>query len=127
MLQELKPGLTGTAETVVRETNTALAMGSGSLNVFATPSMIALMEQAACNAVAACLDEESTSVGTLVNITHGAATSMGKKVTATATLTAVEGRKLVFEITAADEDKQIGKGTHERFIVNKEKFMAKLG
>lgn len=127
MLQELKPGLTGTAETVVRETNTALAMGSGSLYVFATPCMIALMEQAACNAVAACLDEESTSVGTLVNITHNAATGMGKAVTATATLTAVEGRKLVFEITAADEDKQIGKGTHERFIVNKEKFMAKLG
>lgn len=127
MLQELKPGLTGTAETVVRETNTALAMGSGSLHVFATPSMIALMEQAACNAVAACLDEESTSVGTFVNITHDAATGMGKKVTAKATLTAVKGRKLVFEITAADEDKQIGKGTHERFIVNKEKFMAKLG
>lgn len=127
MLQELKPGLAGTAETVVRETNTALAMGSGSLHVFATPGMIALMEQAACNAVAACLDEESTSVGTLVNITHNAATGMGQKVTATATLTAVEGRKLVFEITAADEDKQIGKGTHERFIVNKEKFMAKLG
>ena len=126
-MPELKPGLTGTAETVVRETNTALAMGSGSLHVFATPSMIALMEQAACNAVAACLDEESTSVGTLVNITHDAATGMGKKVTTTATLTAVEGRKLVFEITAADEDKQIGKGTHERFIVNKEKFMAKLG
>ncbi len=127
MLQELKPGLTGTAETVVRETNTALAMGSGSLHVFATPSMIALMEQAACNAVAACLDEESTSVGTLVNITHDAATGMGKKVTAAATLIAVEGRKLVFEITAADEDKQIGKGTHERFIVNKGKFIAKLG
>ena len=127
MLQELKPGLTGTAETVVRESNTALAMGSGSLHVFASPSMIALMEQAACNAVASCLDEESTSVGTFVNITHDAATGMGKKVTATATLTAVKGRKLVFEITAADEDKQIGKGTHERFIVNKEKFMAKLG
>lgn len=127
MLQELKPGLTGTAETVVRETNTALAMGSGSLHVFATPSMIALMEQAACNAVAACLDEESTSVGTLVNITHDAATGMGKAVTATATLVEVQGRKLIFEITAADEDKQIGKGTHERFIVNKEKFMAKLG
>lgn len=127
MLQELKPGLTGTAETVVRETNTALAMGSGSLHVFATPSMIALMEQAACNAVAACLDEESTSVGTLVNITHDAATSMGKKVTAKATLVEVQGRKLVFEVTAADEDKQIGKGRHERFIINKEKFMAKLG
>lgn len=127
MLQELKPGLTGSAETVVRETNTALAMGSGSLQVFATPCMVALMEQAACNAVAACLDEESTSVGTLVNVTHDAATGMGKAVTATATLVEVQGRKLVFEVTAADEDKQIGKGTHERFIVNKEKFMAKLG
>lgn len=127
MLQELKPGLTGTAETVVRETNTALAMGSGSLHVFATPGMIALMEQAACNAVAACLDEESTSVGTLVNVTHDAATGMGKAVTATATLVEVEGRKLVFEVTAADEDKQIGKGRHERFIINKEKFMTKLG
>ena len=127
MLQELKPGLTGTAETVVRETNTALAMGSGSLHVFATPGMIALMEQAACNAVAACLDEESTSVGTVENVTHDAATGMGKAVTATATLVEVQGRKLVFEVTAADEDKKIGQGTHERFIVNKEKFMAKLG
>lgn len=126
MPQELKPGLTGTAATIVRETNTALAMGSGSLLVFATPSMIALMEQAACNAVAACLDDESSSVGTLINITHDAATGMGKKVTATATLKEVQGRKLIFEVTAADEDKQIGKGTHERFIINKEKFMAKL-
>lgn len=126
MPQELKPGLTGTAATIVRETNTALAMGSGNLLVFATPSMIALMEQAACNAVAACLDDESSSVGTLINITHDAATGMGKKVTATAILKEVQGRKLVFEITAADEDKQIGKGTHERFIINKEKFMAKL-
>lgn len=126
MPQELKPGLTGTAATIVRETNTALAMGSGSLLVFATPSMIALMEQAACNAVAACIDDESSSVGTLINITHDAATGMGKKVTATATLKEVQGRKLIFEVTAADEDKQIGKGTHERFIINKEKFMAKL-
>ncbi len=127
MLQELKPGLAGTAETIVRETNTAIAMGSGSLQVFATPCMVALMEQAACNAVDPCFNDSESSVGTLINITHDAATGMGKKVTATATLTAVEGRKLVFEITAADEDKQIGKGTHERFIVNKEKFMAKLG
>lgn len=127
MLQELKPGLTGTAETVVRETNTALAMGSGSLHVFATPSMIALMEQAACNAVDPCFNDSESSVGTLVNITHDAATALGKKVTATATLVEVQGRKLVFEVTAADEDKQIGKGRHERFIINKEKFMAKLG
>lgn len=127
MLQELKPGLTGTAETVVRETNTALAMGSGSLQVFATPCMVALMEQAACNAVDPCFNDSESSVGTLVNITHDAATALGKKVTATATLVEVQGRKLVFEVTAADEDKQIGKGRHERFIINKEKFMAKLG
>lgn len=126
-MPELKPGLAGTAETIVRETNTAIVMGSGSLQVFATPCMIALMEQAACNAVDPCFNDSESSVGTLVNITHDAATALGKKVTATATLVEVQGRKLVFEITAADEDKQIGKGTHERFIVNKEKFMAKLG
>lgn len=127
MLQELKPGLTGTAETIVRETNTAIVMGSGSLQVFATPCMVALMEQAACNAVDPCFNDSESSVGTLVNITHDAATALGKKVTATATLVEVQGRKLVFEVTAADEDKQIGKGRHERFIINKEKFMAKLG
>lgn len=126
-MPELKPGLAGTAETIVRETNTAIVMGSGSLQVFATPCMVALMEQAACNAVDPCFNDSESSVGTLVNITHDAATALGKKVTATATLVEVQGRKLVFEITAADEDKQIGKGTHERFIVNKEKFMAKLG
>lgn len=126
-MPELKPGLTGTAETIVRETNTAIAMGSGSLRVFATPCMVALMEQAACNAVDPCFNDSESSVGTLVNITHDAATAPGKKVTATATLVEVEGRKLVFEVTAADEDKQIGKGRHERFIINKEKFMAKLG
>lgn len=126
-MPELKPGLAGTAETIVRETNTAIVMGSGSLQVFATPCMVALMEQAACNAVDPCFNDSESSVGTLVNITHDAATAPGKKVTATATLVEVQGRKLVFEITAADEDKQIGKGTHERFIVNKEKFMAKLG
>ncbi len=102
-------------------------MGSGSLQVFATPCMVALMEQAACNAVDPCFDDSESSVGTLVNITHDAATAPGKKVTATATLVEVQGRKLVFEVTAADEDKQIGKGRHERFIINKEKFMAKLG
>lgn len=124
---ELKAGLTGTAETIVRETNTALAMGSGSLLVFATPAMVALMEQAACNAVADCFDDATTSVGTLLNLTHDAATAPGKKVTATATLVEVDGRRLVFEVTAADEDKQIGKGRHERFVINKEKFLAKLG
>lgn len=126
-MPELKPGLAGTAETIVRETNTAIAMGSGSLQVFATPCMVALMEQAACNAVDPCFNDSESSVGTLVNITHDAATALGKKVTATATLVEVQGRKLVFEVTAADEDKQIGKGRHERFIINKEKFMAKLG
>lgn len=126
-MTELKPGLTGIAATIVRETNTAIAMGSGDLQVFATPCMVALMEQASCNAVADCFDDATSSVGTLINVTHDAATALGKNVTATATLVEVAGRKLVFEVTAADEDKQIGKGRHERFIINKEKFMAKLG
>lgn len=78
-MPELKPGLAGTAETIVRETNTAIAMGSGSLQVFATPCMVALMEQAACNAVDPCFNDSESSVGTLVNITHDAATALGKK------------------------------------------------
>lgn len=97
-MPELKPGLAGTAETIVRETNTAIAMGSGSLQVFATPCMVALMEQAACNAVAACLDEESTSVGTLVNITHDAATGIGKKLPPPPRLPPLKGANLFLKL-----------------------------
>ena len=118
-------GLIGTATVRVVESNTAMAVGSGLLPVYSTPSMIALLEMAACNAISDQLEEGSTSVGTLLNIKHLAATPVGMNVTATATLTEVDGRRLVFDIKVHDEVTLIGEGTHERFIVFSEKFLAK--
>ncbi len=119
-------GATYTAETLVKKENTAIALGSGNLEVFATPAMIALMENAAMNTVAPFLNESETTVGILMNTTHIAASAIGKRITAQAKLTAIEGRKLTFHIVAYDGEKCIGEGVHERFIVNKEKFMSKL-
>lgn len=118
-------GTIGTATVRVVESNTAMAVGSGLLPVYSTPSMIALLEMAACNAISDQLEEGSTSVGTLLNIKHLAATPIGMNVTATATLTEVDGRRLVFDIKVHDEVSLIGEGTHERFIVFSEKFLAK--
>lgn len=125
MAQEIQVGLTNKAETVVSAENTAKTMGSGCLNVFATPAMCALMEKAASDLLASLLDEASTTVGTALSIAHSAATPVGMKVTATAEITAVEGRKISFKVIAHDEAGEIGAGTHERFIVYKEKFQAK--
>jgi len=119
-------GKIGTANVVVSEKNTALAVGSGSLNVFSTPMMIALMEEAACNALTDCLEGGQTSVGTKINIEHVAASPIGAEVTATAKVTAIDGRKISFELTANEGLKEIGKGTHDRFIVDAEKFMSRL-
>lgn len=118
-------GMKGTATVVVAENNTAKAVGSGLLPVYSTPSMIALLEMAACNAIADSHEEGTSSVGTLLNIKHLAATPIGMNVTATATLTEVDGRRLVFDIKVHDETTLIGEGTHERFIVFSEKFLAK--
>lgn len=114
-----------TVEIVVDESNTALAVGSGSLKVFATPMMIALMENAAAACIADDLGEGNTSVGTAISVSHVAATPMGMKVKATAELVAVEGRKYDFKVTAEDERGLIGEGTHSRFAVNGEKFTNK--
>ena len=124
-MTKLHTGLTGTANVTVTEANIAATMKSGSLAVFAT-AMCALMEEAACAAVNAHLEEGSGTVGISLNITHDRATAMGDSVTATAKLTAVDGRKLTFEVSAADSKGVIGKGTHERFIIDNEKFMAKV-
>ena len=118
-------GLKGRAETVVAEGNTAAAVGSGLLPVFATPQMIALMEGAAVNAVQACLEEDQGTVGTHLDVSHDAATPVGMKVWAEAELTAVDGRKLTFAVAAYDEAGPIGRGTHERFVIAPSKFMAK--
>ena len=118
-------GRKGRAETVVTPENTAQAVGSGLVPVFATPHMIALMENAAVNAVQAQLADDEGTVGTRLDVTHDAATPIGLKVWAEAEVTAVEGRKLTFAVTAYDEREKIGGGTHERFIIKPEKFLAK--
>lgn len=125
MKVELRPGLQGRAEAIVDTTNVAAVMGSGDLDVFATPAMIALMEQAACNAILPCLDSSTSSVGIKMDTTHEAATLL-EKIIATAKLIAVEGRKLTFKVGACDDHGPIGNGTHERFIIDKAKFIVKL-
>jgi predicted thioesterase len=116
-------GKSATVSVKVNESNTALAVGSGSLSVFATPMMIALMEQAACTVLADALSEVETSVGTMINVQHLAASSIGSTVTAMATITAVFGRKIIFQVTASDNKGEVGIGTHERVIVDSERFM----
>lgn len=121
----LEQGLKYTATTTVTEDKTAKAMGSGTLDVFATPAMIALMEEAAYKAVADYLDEGCGSVGTYLNIKHLAATPLGMTVRCEAELVEIDNRRLVFSVKAYDEVGLIGEGSHERFIVQNEKFMAK--
>lgn len=122
---EIRVGLKGIVKENVTESNTAKTVGSGGLQVFATPAMIALMEKASFLAIDEYLDEGSTSVGTMVNIEHVSATPVGATVTVESVVTAVDGRKISFEVTASDNAGLIGKGTHERFVINAEKFMAK--
>ena len=119
-------GLSYTSTTVVDNTNTAAHLGSGDMDVFATPAMVALMENAAMNAVAPFLPEGATTVGAEISTTHIKPSALGVEVQATATLTAVEGRKLLFDVEACDATGLIGKGIHVRFIVDVERFMSKL-
>lgn len=121
----LELGMTGHQELVVTEELTAKAMGSGELRVFATPAMLALMEKTAYQSVADALEEGSGSVGTMVSLTHSAASPVGMKVICDSKLTAMDGRKLTFEIEARDTAGVIGKATHERFIIYNDKFQAK--
>ena len=121
----LTTGIKGIAAITVTKEVTAKVVGSGMLDVFATPSMIALIEKAAAESVAPELDEGMTTVGTKLDVCHTAATPVGMTVTAEAELVEIDGRRLVFSVRAADETSEIGHGTHERFIVNAEKFLAK--
>ena len=123
----LEKGVSASCTTTVTAGNTAATMGSGDLSVFATPAMVALMEHAAREAVAAELPEGSTTVGAELNVTHLKPSGLGAEITATAVLTAVEGRKLTFNVGARDAQGMIGEGTHVRYIVDREKFMSKLG
>lgn len=122
----LTPGIKGEATTTVVHENTAAAVGAGGVEVFGTPMMVALMENAAWAAVAKELDAGHVTVGTVVNVKHLAATPLGQKVRATAELIEIDGRRLVFSVEAYDEKQKIGEGQHERFIVNLERFMGRI-
>lgn len=114
-----------TVTETVTEENTALSVGSGSLKVYATPAMLALIEKAACKALQGVLCEGETTVGTLLNVKHLSATPVGMQVSATAKLIERDGRKFVFSVTASDESGIIGEGIHERFSVFAERFTEK--
>ena len=122
----LAPGLTGEATTTVTHENTAASVGAGGVEVFGTPMMIALMENAAWRAVVDNLDEGDVTVGTVVNVRHLAATPLGQQIRATAELIEIDGRRLVFNVEAYDENRKIGEGQHEQFIVNLERFIQRI-
>lgn len=113
----------GEVSTLVEREDTALEVGSGSLLVYATPCMVALMEGAACEAIAQALPETQTTVGTLLNLEHISATPVGLEVRAEAEVTAVEGKCITFSVKAFDESGEIGHGTHQRVIVTSQKFL----
>ena len=123
----LKEGLNYTCTKRVEEHHLAVNVGSGDLRVFSTPAMMALMEEAAMRAVAPYLPEGSTTVGGHIASSHVKPTAHGRIVKATAELVAVEGKKLKFVVSASDEKGLIGEGEHLRCIVDKEKFMERLG
>jgi len=121
----LTTGLTGEVHDIVNEENTARKFGSGSIDVYATPAMVGLIEHAALNAVDPLLPEGFSTVGIDLNVKHLAATPIGLKVRAVAELMEIDGRRLVFRVEAFDEKEKIGEGTHQRYIVQLDKFMAK--
>lgn len=125
MNTDIKIGLSFTSSLVVGMENSAIHYKSGALAVFATPAMIALMENAAMNAVLPHLPQGQTTVGVRVDIKHVKATPIGMKVESKAVLTQIEGKKLVFEVKAFDEEGEIGSGTHTRYIVDTMGFMDK--
>lgn len=121
----LKAGIKGKKEIIVTNENTAKTVGSGTLDVFATPAMLALMENTAYESVAPELEEGCGTVGTALNVKHVAATPIGMKVTCETELLRVDGRALTFSVKAFDETGLIGEGEHERFVVYNEKFQSK--
>ncbi len=123
---DLSIGLRGTAEASVTAAHTAQALGSGNVPVFSTPMLVALVEQAAVNAIRSHLAPGETSVGTRIEISHVAATPVGQAVRAEATLTAVDGRTLLFDVVAFDAKEKIGEGRHTRVVVDERKFLARV-
>lgn len=122
---EITVGMKGSAQTLVEREDTALEVGSGSLLVYATPCLAALMEGAACEAISQALEDGKTSVGIALNLAHTAATPVGMEVTAVAEVTEVDGRIITFHIKVSDEAGPIGEATHKRAIVSTQKFLEK--
>ena len=122
---EITVGMKAEVTTLVEREDTAKEVGSGSLLVYATPCMVALMEGAACEAIAEALGEDQTSVGIALNIEHTSATPVGLEVHAEAEVTAVDGKVITFDVKAFDEIGEIGHGTHKRVIINSQKFLDK--
>lgn len=123
---ELKIGLKAEFEIIVSPRDTASQYGSGSLEVFATPAMVALMEKTAMLCIANCLEENQNSVGTEINVKHIKATPLGEAVLCIAELIEIDRSKLVFKVEAFDTKGMIGLGTHKRFLIDEQKFMANL-
>lgn len=122
----IEMGTKNEVKIIVNETNTAKTMGSGSLDVFATPSMVALMEKAASEMCDKYAQEGITTVGTMMNISHVSATPVGLEVRAVAEVIECDGRKICFDVKAYDTAGLIGEGKHERFCVKEDKFMQKV-
>ena len=121
-MAELKAGIKGKNETTVTEELCANAWGSGGLPVYATPAMIALMENTAWASVEPCMEEGRSTVGTKLDVSHMSASPVGARITCESELVEVDGRRLVFKVSASDDAGLIGEGMHERFIINTEKF-----
>ena len=124
-MPDIQIGLTNEKSVPVVLTNTALAMGSGELKVFATPAMVALIEGCCAEAVEDLLDEGTTTVGVSVDVKHVAASPIGASILCKCRLTAIDGRRLDFDAEVYDSKGLVGKGNHTRFIVNTEKFLKK--
>ena len=122
---ELKTGIKNTGEMTVTKELTADAWGSGGLPVYATPAMIALMENTAWASVEPFMDEGKTTVGTRLDVAHLSASPVGSHICCETELIETDGRRLVFKVSASDECGLIGEGTHERFVINTDKFMAR--
>lgn len=124
-MKHLEVGISANQKQLVTEAVTAKEMGSGELPVYATPSMIALVENTAYTSVSDCLEEGQGTVGTLMNVKHLSATPVGMEVTCETKLIEIDRKRLVFEVKAYDEKGCIGEGVHERFIIDNEKFLTK--
>jgi predicted thioesterase len=122
----VRVGLRGEAAVTVDQSNTATALGSGNVPAFGTPALVQLMERAAVHALRGQLEDSQESVGTAINIRHLAPTPVGRRVRAEAVVTAFDGKRITFAVTASDASGKVGEGTHERVIVDRDQFIWKL-